>query len=608
MLLSRAGAPALALFAIVSSAADGPTVGKDAAADATSATTSGTSSGATPIGAPATGSTATGATATGTATSPAPRPSPPCPPASTPAATSAIGFTPETLAAQQALEARFDALLDAKNLAAWMERLTSRPHHLGSPWGKANAEFMAGLFRSWGYDTRVEEYEVLFPTPRERALEMLAPTRFVARLDEPAIAGDRTSSQKSEQLPTYNAYSADGDVTGELVYVNFGVPADYDELALRGVDVKGKVVIARYGGSWRGIKPKVAAERGAVGCIIYSDPGDDGYTHGDPYPRGGYRPDAGVQRGSVMDMPVHSGDPLTPGVAATRDARRLRPEDAQTLTRIPVLPISAADARPLLAALGGPMAPESWRGALPLPYRMGPGPARVRLKAVFDWKRVIAYDVVATLRGAERAGPVGHPREPPRRVGERRRRPGERPGRPAGGGARGRRAGQGRIPPAAHAGLRGLGRRGAGPHRLHRVRGGAPRRAARQGRRLHQHRRQRPRLPLRGRVADPADLRERRAGRRGGSARSRGPASCSGRGPGKRSRRPARRRRTRARAAASPSRRSAPAPTTPPSCSTPASHPSTSATGARSSTASTTPSTTPTTTTRGSWTRGSSTA
>src|SRR6185503_12468614 len=253
----------------------------------------------------------------------------------------------------------------------------------------------------WGYETRIEEYEVLFPTPRDRAVEMIAPSRFVARLEEPAIAGDRTSGQKAEQLPTYNAYSADGDVTGELVYVNYGVPADYEELALRGIDVKGKIVITRYGGSWRGIKPKVAAEHGAIGCLIFSDPAGDGYAQGDPYPRGGWRPDEGVQRGSVMDLPVHSGDPLTPGVASTREAKRLALSEVATLTRIPVLPISAADARPLLAALRGPMAPEGWRGALPLPYRLGPGPARVRLKAIFDWKRVPAYDVIAVLRGAE---------------------------------------------------------------------------------------------------------------------------------------------------------------------------------------------------------------
>jgi N-acetylated-alpha-linked acidic dipeptidase len=316
--------------------------------------------------------------------------------------TPAAGFTADSLAAERALESRFDAQLDAKNLRAWMERLSSRPHHVGSPWGKANAEFLASLFRSWSYETRIEPYEVLFPTPKERALELLSPTRFVARLEEPAIAGDRTSDQKAEQLPTYNAYSADGDVTGELVYVNYGIPADYEELALRGVDVKGKVVIARYGGSWRGIKPKVAAEHGAVGCIIYSDPGGDGYAQGNPYPTGGWRPDAGVQRGSVMDMPAHSGDPLTPGVAATKDAKRLPIAEAATLTRIPVLPISAADARPLLAALAGPMAPSGWRGALPIPYHLGPGPARVHLKAVFDWKLVTAYDVIAMLPGAER--------------------------------------------------------------------------------------------------------------------------------------------------------------------------------------------------------------
>lgn len=314
----------------------------------------------------------------------------------------ALGFSPAGLAAQEALEARFDAQLDARNLRTWMERMASRPHHLGSAWGKQNAEFMAELFRSWGYDTRIEEFQVLLPTPKERRLELVAPTRFVASLEEPALREDRTSGQRKEQLPTYNAYSADGEASGELVYVNYGVPADYEELALRGIDVKGRIVIARYGGSWRGIKPKVAAEHGAVGCIIFSDPSGDGYAQGDPYPRGGWRPDAGVQRGSVKDMPIYSGDPLTPGWAATKDARRLDRSEAATLTKIPVLPISAADAGPLLQALGGPMAPEAWRGRLPMPYRLGPGPARVHLKLAFDWNLVPAYDVIAVMKGAEK--------------------------------------------------------------------------------------------------------------------------------------------------------------------------------------------------------------
>ncbi|MES1241855.1 MAG: transferrin receptor-like dimerization domain-containing protein [Acidobacteriota bacterium] len=312
-----------------------------------------------------------------------------------------LGFTEERAAAQRELESRFDAQLKAENLREWMKRLSAHPHHTGSPWDRQNAEFMLGLLRSWGWDAKIEEFQVLFPTPKLRRLEMLAPVKFTAALQETAVEGDSTSGQTAEQLPTYNAYSIDGDVTGELVYVNYGVPADYEELARRGVDVKGKIVIARYGGSWRGIKPKVAAEHGAVGCLIYSDPRDDGYFRGDPYPKGGFRPEQGAQRGSVMDMPVHPGDPLTPGVGSTKDAKRLRIEEAKTLTKIPVLPISYADALPLLRELEGPMVPPEWRGALPIAYRMGPGPTKVHLQLQFDWKQAPVYDVVAKMQGSE---------------------------------------------------------------------------------------------------------------------------------------------------------------------------------------------------------------
>jgi len=192
-------------------------------------------------------------------------------------------------------------------------------------------------------------------------------------------------------------------VTGEVVYVNYGVPKDYEELERRGVDVKGRIVLARYGLSWRGIKPKVAAEHGAIGCLIYSDPRDDGYFEGDVYPRGPYRNETGAQRGSVADMPLYPGDPLTPGVGATPEvAGSIDLRLAQTLTKIPVMPISYGDALPLLKALGGPVAPEAWRGALPLTYHIGPGPAKVHLKLSFDWKLAPAYDVIATLAGSER--------------------------------------------------------------------------------------------------------------------------------------------------------------------------------------------------------------
>ncbi len=311
------------------------------------------------------------------------------------------GFAPARRAAHLDLERRFDAELKAANLRAWMHRLAARPHHLGSPYGKENAEFIAGLFKSWGYDVAITDYQVLFPTPLLRKVELVAPTKFVASLSEPPLREDATSNQTSEALPPYNVYSPDGDVTAELVYVNYGVPADYEELERRGIDVKGKIVIARYGGSWRGIKPKVAAEHGAVGCLIYSDPREDGYFQGDVYPAGGWRSDRSAQRGSVMDLPMYPGDPLTPGVGATKDAKRPPFKEAATLMKIPVLPISYADALPLLKALGGPTAPAAWRGALPLAYHIGPGPARVHLQLQFDWKLATTYSVIATLRGSE---------------------------------------------------------------------------------------------------------------------------------------------------------------------------------------------------------------
>jgi N-acetylated-alpha-linked acidic dipeptidase len=317
------------------------------------------------------------------------------------AQTKLTGFTKETSEAQLKAEALFDSYLKSSNLDQWMKRLSARPHHLGSAYGKQNAEFMRDLLRSWGYEAEIETYKVLFPTPKVRLVEMTAPTRFKLKLDEPALKEDATSGQKSEQLPTYNAWSADGDVTAELVFVNYGVPDDYDQLERLGIDVKGKIVIAKYGGSWRGIKPKVAQEHGAIGCLIYSDPKEDGYFQGDVYPKGAFKSQYGAQRGSVQDMPVYPGDPLTPNVGATTDAKRLDRKEATNLIKIPVLPISYGDAQPLLAALGGPVAPERWRGALPITYHIGPGSTKVHLKLEFNWDMVDCHNVIAKLRGNE---------------------------------------------------------------------------------------------------------------------------------------------------------------------------------------------------------------
>ena len=299
------------------------------------------------------------------------------------------------------LQDKFDSQLNAENLKTWMKHLSAHPHHVGSPWDKSNAEYIADKFKSWGFDTHIEEFYVLFPTPKLRKLEMTAPEKFTAKLEEPALKEDSTSDQFKEQLPTYNVYSADGDVTAELVYVNYGVPRDYEILAENGIDVKGKIVIARYGGSWRGIKPKVAAEHGAVGCLIYSDPHEDGYFEGDVYPKGAYRNSEGAQRGSVGDMPVYSGDPLTPFIGATKDAKRLSVNDATTIMKIPVLPISYADALPLLRSLEGPVVPANWRGALPITYHMGPGKTKVHLKLEFNWDIKPIYDVIAKIKGSE---------------------------------------------------------------------------------------------------------------------------------------------------------------------------------------------------------------
>ncbi|HEX8658441.1 MAG TPA: transferrin receptor-like dimerization domain-containing protein [Hymenobacter sp.] len=312
-----------------------------------------------------------------------------------------LGFEARTAATEYQLEKQFDAQLRPDDLRQWLKRLSARPHHVGSPYGKDNAEFLAGLFRLWGYDTRIDVSYVLFPTPKLRVLELVAPTKFIAGLTEKPVAEDATSGQISEQLPIYNCFSRDGDATAELVFVNYGVPKDYEELERRGIDVKGKIVIAKYGGSWRGIKPKVAAEKGAIGCLIYSDPKDDGYGQGDVYPKGPFKPETGAQRGSVLDMPTYPGDPLTPGYGSTKNAKRLDYKKAPTLTQIPVLPISYGDAQPLLAALAGPMAPEAWRGALPIPYHLGPGPAKVHLQLAFNWKTEPVYNVIATLKGSQ---------------------------------------------------------------------------------------------------------------------------------------------------------------------------------------------------------------
>ncbi len=317
------------------------------------------------------------------------------------AAETLLGFDAAGSAAQRALEADFDSRIDAREMEAWLRDLSFEPHHVGSPKGYANAQRLAELFTSWGYATEIAEYEILFPTPKTRELELVSPGSFTASLTEEALDEDPSTSRTQDLLPPYNAFSRDGEVEAELVFVNYGMPADYEVLERHGISVEGKIAIAKYGRSWRGIKPKLAGEKGAIGTLIYSDPLDDGYGQGETYPQGPFKHESAVQRGSVMDMPTYPGDVLTPGIGATPDAVRLDRADAPTITEIPVLPISHKDAMPLLAAMGGDVVPAEWRGGLPITYHMGPGPARVRLKLEFNWTMVTAYNVIARLEGSE---------------------------------------------------------------------------------------------------------------------------------------------------------------------------------------------------------------
>jgi N-acetylated-alpha-linked acidic dipeptidase len=317
------------------------------------------------------------------------------------AADNVMGFDEAASNAQRDIEARLDDSIDTDEMDQWLRHMSAKPHHVGSAAGKEIAEYVASLMESWGYDVEIAEYEILLPTPRIREVELVAPTTFTASMTEDSLDEDPSTSIREDLLPPYNAFSVDGEVEAELVFVNYGMPADYEILDRHGISVEGKIAIAKYGRSWRGIKPKLAGEKGAIGTILYSDPIDDGYGAGDVYPKGPFKHESGVQRGSVMDMPTYPGDVLTPGVGATPSAKRLKREDVTTITKIPVLPISYKDALPLLSAMDGEVVPPDWRGALPITYHFGPGPARVRMKAEFDWNMVTAYNVIARLEGSE---------------------------------------------------------------------------------------------------------------------------------------------------------------------------------------------------------------
>src|SRR5258706_9313697 len=314
-----------------------------------------------------------------------------------------VGINPisaQTPAPSVDLERRFDTAISSSEMGDWMKTMAAQPNHVGSPHNKANAEMVLAQFKSWGWDGHIEALKVLYPNPISETLELVGAVPFKATLTEAPIAGDATSSPTKNDLPAYVAYQGDGDVTPPLVYVNYGMQDDYKTLERLGVSVQGKIVIARYGQGWRGLKPRLAQEHGAVGAIIYSDPRDDGYSTEDAYPKGPPRPANGFQRGSVADMTLYPGDPLTPGVGATVNAKRLTRAEAPALLKIPVLPISHGDAQHFLAGLDGRVVPAAWRGSLPITYHVGGGAARAHLAVKSEWGLKTIYNVVATMKGS----------------------------------------------------------------------------------------------------------------------------------------------------------------------------------------------------------------
>ncbi len=300
-------------------------------------------------------------------------------------------------------EAVLDASVSASEQMGWLKQMASAPNHVGSVHDKTNAEFILSQFKAWGWDAKIETFEVLYPTPLKTQLNLVGPVAVPLGGQEPTIPEDATSANLKDALPPYVAFQGDGDVTADVVYVNYGLPADYAALARRGISVKGKIALARYGGGWRGLKPKLAQEQGAIGALIYSDPANDGYATADTYPNGGGRPDTGVQRGSVADMTTYPGDPGTPGYGSVKGAKRIDRKDAVTIMKIPTLPISYGDAMKIFAQLKGPIVPDNFRGALPITYRTGgDGSVKLHLQVESDWSLKPVYNVIAMLKGKNR--------------------------------------------------------------------------------------------------------------------------------------------------------------------------------------------------------------
>jgi N-acetylated-alpha-linked acidic dipeptidase len=309
------------------------------------------------------------------------------------------GFTAESAAHQRAYEAAFTGGVSAEDIGRTSRRLSSRPQHIDTPGVRRTQQISIDKLRSYGLDVRSAGYSVYATRPEHIAVTMTGPKRRELATRE---HGFPWQQHVDEVVEGYNAYSPSGDVTGEVVYANYGLPEDYDALEELGVSVEGKTVLVRYGGSFRGVKAQQAELRGAKGLIIYSDPEDDGFVKGPVYPDGPSRPADGIQRGSIQYIFNYPGDPLTPGAPALPGTPRQSPDEAGNLPRIPTTPLSYGEARPLLESLTGPEAPESFEGGLPITYHVGPGDTEVRLDLEIAYEQTPVSNVIATMRGTSK--------------------------------------------------------------------------------------------------------------------------------------------------------------------------------------------------------------
>ena len=315
--------------------------------------------------------------------------------------TSMMGFSPQRAERERVAESIMAAVPDADMMRGYHYDMTRVPHHAGTEANYQLALYLRDKWAEFGYETEMLKYDILVPWPVTLSVKLVAPEKIDIAVTEPPIPEDPDSYIEGG-LPGMAAYVASGSATGELVYVNYGRIGDYQQLEAMGISLEGNIALVRYGGSpaqMRGMKVREAANRGAVGVIVYSDPEDDGYVRGDVYPEGKWRPWTGIQRGSYLDVPIYPGDPLTPFKPSIPGVDRIAMQDALTIQKIPVQPISYGEALKLLRHIKGPNVPAEWQGGLPLAYHVGPGPAVIEMHTDFDYEQRPVWNAFGKITG-----------------------------------------------------------------------------------------------------------------------------------------------------------------------------------------------------------------